>query len=95
MEKKRIFEQLWDGILILFGTALFALSTYYFITPAEVAPGGVSGIAILVNHISGAPIGLVSAAINFPLLVIGWRRLGKEFLWKTLVSVAAFTVFHD
>ncbi|MBR6789532.1 MAG: YitT family protein [Oscillospiraceae bacterium] len=95
MEKKRFFEQLWDGILILFGTALFALSTYYFITLAEVAPGGVSGIAILVNHLFDAPIGLVSAAINFPLLVIGWRRLGKEFLWKTLISVAAFTVFHD
>lgn len=95
MDKKRVLEQLWDGILILFGTALFALSTYYFITPAAVAPGGVSGIAILVNYAFGAPIGFVTAAINLPLLIIGWKRLGREFLWKTLLSVAAFTVFYD
>ena len=95
MDKKRTFELIWDSLLILFGTALLALSTYYFITPAEVAPGGVSGIAILVNYAVGAPIGLVTAAINLPLLIVGWRQLGREFLWKTLLSVVAFTVFHD
>ncbi|MBQ3575048.1 MAG: YitT family protein, partial [Clostridia bacterium] len=71
------------------------MTYYYFITPAQVAPGGVSGIAILVNYLCGAPIGLVSAIINLPLLIIGWKRLGKEFLLKTLIAVGSFTVFHD
>lgn len=95
MDKKRIFELLWDAVLVVFGSSLYALTYYYFITPAQVAPGGVSGIAILVNYLCGAPIGLVSAIINLPLLIIGWKRLGKEFLLKTLIAVGSFTVFHD
>mgnify|MGYP005771631775 CR=1 FL=1 len=96
MEKKLVWrEMIPDCLMVLLGTAIFALGTYYFITPSNIAPGGVSGIAILVNYAFGAPVGLVSALINLPLLVIGWRYLGREFILKTLLSVAAFTVVYD
>lgn len=97
MEKARSrwLEILWESVMVLVGTALFAYGTYYFITPSNIAPGGVSGISIMVNYGLGVPVGLTSAVINLPLLVIGWRRLGREFLLKTLLSVAAFTIIYD
>lgn len=96
MEKKLVWREMaLDCLMVLLGTAIFALGTYYFVTPSNIAPGGVSGIAILVNYAFGAPVGLVTALINLPLLVIGWRYLGREFILKTLLSVAAFTVVYD
>lgn len=97
MEKarSRTLEILWEGLMVLAGTAIYAYGTYYFITPSNIAPGGVSGIAILVNYAFQVPVGLTSAIINLPLLIIGWRRLGREFLLKTLLSVVAFTVIYD
>ena len=95
MKKYGLWEITTDVLLILFGTVAYALGLYYFITPSNVAPGGVSGISILVNFVSGLPVGVVNAAINVPLLLVGWRFLGREFIWKTLLSVISFTVFYD
>ncbi|MEG2597646.1 MAG: YitT family protein, partial [Oscillospiraceae bacterium] len=95
MKQSKVAERLMDVFMILLGTALYALGLYYFITPSNVAPGGVSGISILVNHITNFPIGIINAAINVPLLLIGWKFLGKEFIWKTLLSVVSFTAFYD
>lgn len=93
--KSPLWETLLEYLMVVAGTGLYALGTYYFITPSNIAPGGVSGIAIMVNYLTGAPIGLITAAINLPLLIIGWRRLGREFLMKTLLSVVSFTVMYD
>lgn len=86
---------LWDAFLVFLGTAIYAVGLYYFIEPSNTAPGGVSGIALLINYCTGFPIGIASALINLPLLVLGLIFLGKDFILKTLLSVASFTVIYD
>ena len=86
---------LWDSLIVLVGTAVYAVGLYYFVEPSNTAPGGVSGIALLVNYATGFPVGIASALINFPLLILGLVFLGKEFILKTLLSVASFTVIYD
>lgn len=86
---------LWDAFVIIIGTAIYAVGLYYFIEPSNTAPGGVSGIALLVNYCTGFPVGIMSAFINLPLLVLGLIFLGKEFIFKTLLSVLSFTVIYD
>ena len=93
--KSYALEMLWDSFLVLLGTAVYAFGLYYFVEPSNTAPGGVSGIALLVNYATGFPVGIASALINFPLLVLGLVFLGKEFILKTLLSVASFTVIYD
>ncbi len=88
-------EMFWDIFLVIVGTAIYAVGLYYFIEPSNTAPGGVSGIALLINYCTGFPIGTASALINLPLLVLGLIFLGKEFIFKTLLSVASFTVIYD
>jgi len=95
MKKAAFWEIPIDVLLILLGTAVYGLGLYYFIAPSNVAPGGVTGISILVNYLSGFPIGVLNAAINVPLILVGWRFLGREFIWKTLLSVFGFTLFYD
>ena len=84
-----------DIFLTLVGTLLYALGVYIFTAPNQIAPGGVSGFATILNHLTGAPIGTVTALVNLPLLVLGWFYLGHPFIVKTLVSVAGFAVFYD
>lgn len=96
MEKQhRGMSVFLDVLLVLLGTFIYAAGLYFFIEPANIAPGGVSGIAVLINYLTHAPIGIVSAAINIPLILIGYRFVGREFIWKTLLSIASFTVFYD
>ncbi len=95
MSKSYLREMLWDALIVLIGTAVYAVGLYYFVEPSNTAPGGVSGIALLVNYCTGLPIGILNAAINLPLLILGLVFLGKEFILKTLLSVASFTVFYD
>ncbi len=94
-KKSYALEMLWDSLIVLAGTAIYAVGLYYFVEPSNTAPGGVSGIALLVNYATGFPVGITSALINFPLLILGLIFLGKEFILKTLLSVASFTVIYD
>ena len=93
--KSYALEMLWDSLIVLVGTAVYAVGLYYFVEPSNTAPGGVSGIALLVNYVTGFPVGIASALINAPLLILGLVFLGKEFILKTLLSVASFTVIYD
>lgn len=95
MSKSYLREMLWDSLIVLVGTAVYAVGLYYFVEPSNTAPGGVSGIALLVNYCTGLPVGIMNAVINLPLLILGLIFLGKEFIFKTLLSVASFTVFYD
>lgn len=84
-----------DVLLTLLGTLTYTVGIYFFTAPNKIAPGGVAGIATVVNYLWGVPIGLVNALINLPLLVLGYFFLGKAFVLKTLVSVVGFSVFQD
>jgi len=85
-----------DYILICLGAFLQALSMRLFLVPAQLVVGGVSGIAQIVNHLSGLPIGLMTLVGNIPLFILGWRYLGgQRFALRTAFSVLCFSFFTD
>ncbi|HIV19138.1 MAG TPA: YitT family protein [Candidatus Merdivicinus intestinigallinarum] len=95
MKRSRVWDEILDVLVILIGTFIYTAGLYFFIEPQNMAPGGVSGIALIINFLTSLPVGMLSAVLNVPLLLIGFRFVGKDFLWKTLVSVGSFTVFYD
>ncbi|NMA18322.1 MAG: YitT family protein [Clostridiaceae bacterium] len=78
-----------------FGSFMFAIGVYNFAAQADFAPGGVTGIAIILNKYTELPIGLLSFAINIPLILIALRFLGKRYLFRTFVTVLINTLFLD
>lgn len=86
---------LLDLLFDIVGCGLFALSIQLFCAPHQIAPGGVSGISILVEYLFGLPISAVSFALNIPLFLLGWIFLGKWFALKTLKTVAILTVMLE
>ncbi len=77
----------------LLGTAILALGTALFIIPFDLVAGGVSGIAIIINSITGGkllPINTIIAILTWSLFFIGLIVLGKGFAFKTFIS----TIFY-
>ena len=82
-----------DGLFYVLGSVLYALSVNIFTAPNQIAPGGVTGVATLLNYVWGAPIGTMILLINLPLLLAAWFRLGKACTVRTLiVTVLSSTV---
>ena len=85
-----------DYLLILLGAFLQALSMRLFLVPASLVSGGISGIAQILHYTIGWPIGLVVLLGNIPLFIVGWRYLGgPRFALRTMLSIAAFSIFTD
>ncbi len=91
------WNSLRDYLVIITGAFIQAIGFRLFLVPANLISGGISGIAQLVNYLTGGwPIGLMVLLGNLPLFVIGWRFLGgPRFALRTIVSILAFSVFTD
>lgn len=77
------------------GSFFFAIGVYNFAAQADFAPGGVTGIAIIINHYTDWPIGLCTLVINLPIILLALRILGKRYLLRTFQTVVINTVFLD
>jgi uncharacterized membrane-anchored protein YitT (DUF2179 family) len=94
--KTRWLPALRDYALIVIGSIVQALSVVVFLAPADLAPGGVSGLALIFNRALPLPvsIGLWVLILNIPLLVLGVRFLGGvQFLIRTIVTVVLYSGF--
>lgn len=59
----------------LVGSVLYAAGIVCFVNPANMAPGGMSGVAILLNYLWGLPIGTMTIVLNIPLLILSYLFL--------------------
>ena len=93
---KKYYPTIRDYLLIITSSLIQAASLRLFFIPANLASGGVSGIAQLVNHVTGWPIGLMVLVGNIPLFLLGWRFLGgRHFALRTAFAIVTYSVFTD
>ncbi len=82
--------------LITAGSLIFALSFDWFFVPNQVALGGVTGLAQIINALLPVlPVGVLSAAINIPLFLLGWKFIGWRLLVSSLCSMAVCSLGID
>lgn len=90
MHKK---ELVLDYILITFSSLLMALAVMLFFKEHMLAPGGITGMSIVVNALTGIPVEYVSLGISAPLLLMAILFLGKSFGIKTLYITLTAPLF--
>jgi len=78
---------------IIIGSLLYAFGLNYFIVANHLAEGGFTGIALILHYTLGWPVGTVIFLGNIPLLLVGWKLWGWEFISKTMLGVAASSFF--
>jgi uncharacterized membrane-anchored protein YitT (DUF2179 family) len=96
-------QQIWnnikqtiiDYIVIAIGALIFSLGIVMFSAPNNIAPGGVSGIGTMLNHLFNIPIGSVIIAFNIPLFIFSFKKFGKKFFYKSLYATFLTSTFID
>lgn len=73
-------------VLVLLGNVVYALSVKLFLLPANLISCGTTGIALVVNHITGLPISGFIFVFNLVMLAVGWWLLGRKFAMTTVLS---------
>ncbi len=84
-----------DLIYDFAGAFLQALGVWCFIEPCRIAPGGVSGMALLVNYLTAVPVGIMTLVLNIPLLISSYLCLNRKMTWKTIQTVLIMSLVLD
>lgn len=88
-----IGRKVYEYANITLGSFLVAVGVAYFVNPAKIASGGVSGIATMVYHTLGVNPGYVIFGLSIPLFLIGMKVFGKVYGFKSLVGTVLLSAF--
>ncbi|HBG4726729.1 TPA: YitT family protein [Clostridioides difficile] len=77
-------EMIKDYLLITISAFLMALAVNFFFAEHTLAPGGITGLSVVLSTFLSMPVENISLGISMPLLVMGLLFLGKGFGIKTL-----------
>lgn len=95
ISRKRLFLDYFD---IALGSLIASFAISVFFNPAYLAPGGVSGIATILFHLTGIELGVLMLMLSIPIYIVGVVIFGKAYGIKTLVGtllLSLFTIFWD
>ena len=87
----KILKYLKEYSIITLGCFFYAISINYFFISNHLAEGGVAGICLILYYLFKLPVGVMYFVINIPLLIIGWRLVGRDFLFKTLYGTSCLS----
>ncbi len=73
-----------DGYALVVGTILLSMGVILLQT-AQLATGGVAGLALTLNYLTGVPVGLLYTVLSLPMLALTVRTMGRVFLVKTVI----------
>lgn len=95
LEKKTWRDHIRDYGIITVSSILYAVSVTMFLDPNSLAPGGVTGIAIILNRLTGLETGTLMLLINIPILILGAWKFGIKFILSTLYCTALMSIFTN
>ena len=95
MRPGKVKEVGLDIVADIVGSFFIAVGVYNFAVASGFPVAGISGIAIIFYHFFGIPIGVMTAVLNIPIIIICYKLLGKTFLLKSLKTMVISTIFMD
>ena len=94
-ESESFLQTAFRVFKIILGSAIFAAGIQWFYHPASLLSGGVTGIAMMVNYITGWPIGVMMFAMNLPLFIIAFKNYGWRFVAGSLLGTFVSSLIID
>ena len=79
-------------IIIIFGAGLAAFALDTLLLPNTILDGGINGISIIISKLSGISLSLLVLILNIPVLLLGYKKIGKEFLIKSIYAMVIFAI---
>jgi uncharacterized membrane-anchored protein YitT (DUF2179 family) len=92
---RSVKKQTVPVLQIVLGCAIMGLSYSLFLIPHHFVPGGVSGLAIIINYFIKLPVGAMIIVLNIPIFIFGLRTMGKKYVLKSLAGMLISSVMID
>lgn len=92
---KKIIKRVKNYILLTIAAFIYAISISLFLDPNNIAPGGITGVSILINRFTHIPTGTLNLMLNIPIILLGLWKFGVGFIASTFYTLAAITVFTN
>ena len=93
--KTSVRAEMKNVLLILVGLIFCALGFNLFLIPNNIAAGGFTGIAQLINSVTGFPVGTIALILNVPLFLVSMKSLGLRFGVRSLAATIGFSLLLD
>ncbi len=88
-------DSFFDIVFLLIGSFLFAVSVNVFTAPNDIVPGGLTGVATMLNHIFNFPIGISILLLNIPIFIWAIIEVNFRFMVKTLIATFISSIMVD
>lgn len=95
LERKSFKRKVLDYIFITFSAFLYATAISLFLDPNSLAPGGVTGISIILSRLIPIPTGTLILLLNIPILILGTWKFGVKFIVSTLYCIGLVSLFTN
>ncbi len=92
MKNKRVIRTIWNVLLVIIGNIVLAIGTGFFLVPANIVAGGLSGIAIIAHNLFHFDIDITVAVLSWSLFLVGLVFLGKKFSLQTLLGTIVYPI---
>ncbi len=80
---------------IVLGGLIYAAGIQWLFKPVQMISGGVTGVSMIINMLSGLPVGVLIIVMNIPIFIIAFRIFGLKFMVGSLVGMLVTSVFID
>lgn len=91
-KNKRLLKTIWHIFLVILGNIVLAIGTGFFLVPANVVAGGMSGLAIIGYNLFHFDIDITVAILSWFLFFVGLVFLGKKFSLQTLLGTIVYPI---
>lgn len=95
LEQKKAWRLIWNYLVITVFSFTYAAGISLFLDPNKLAPGGVSGISIMLSRITPIPTGTWILLLNIPILALGLWKFGLKFLISTVYCTIVSSAFTN
>jgi uncharacterized membrane-anchored protein YitT (DUF2179 family) len=90
---KKPFVFILNIIGIIISAYVYALAVNLLYVPNNIISGGITGAAMLISHLINFPIGYIILILNAPIFVLGYKQLGKSFVFLSMIFVVFSSIF--
>lgn len=91
--KNKTGKNIMSIVMLTIGTIIAAAALECFLIHNTILDGGVTGISIIISKLTGIPLALLVLILNIPFVYVGYKNLGKSFLYRTVYSMICFSLF--
>lgn len=92
-KKNQIKREINRYVFLFIGSILAAIGLEIFLIPNNIIDGGIVGISIISSYLSKLPLSLFIFVLNLPFLFLGYKQIGKTFVFSSLFSIVSLSVW--